>query len=70
MDAIESVQIAEGLSSKTLLQGDGAVAEIGHTAVVHYTGWLYDPEAADNRGTKLALLIAAPTSAFRLVQVA
>jgi len=52
VDTIESVQIAEGLSSKTLLQGDGAVAEIGHTAVVHYTGWLYDPEAADNRGTK------------------
>ena len=52
VDTIESVQIAEGLSSKTLLKGDGAVAEIGHTAVVHYTGWLYDPEAADNRGTK------------------
>lgn len=52
VDTIESVQIAEGLSSKTLLQGDGAVAEIGHTAVVHYTGWLYDPEAADNRGAK------------------
>ena len=52
VDTIESVQIAEGLSSKTLLQGDGAVAEIGHTAVVHYTGWLYDPDAADNRGTK------------------
>jgi FKBP-type peptidyl-prolyl cis-trans isomerase len=49
---VDSVQIAEGLSSRTLLQGDGAMAEIGHTAVVHYTGWLYDPEAPMNRGEK------------------
>lgn len=49
---VESVQIADGLSSRILLQGDGAVAEVGHTAVVHYTGWLYDPAAAMNRGNK------------------
>jgi len=49
---IELVQIAEGLSSRTLLQGDGPVAEVGHTAVVHYTGWLHDPEAQWNRGSK------------------
>lgn len=48
----ESVQIAEGLTSRTLLQGDGPVAEVGHTAVVHYTGWLYDPEANWSRGDK------------------
>lgn len=30
--------------------GDGATAEAGMLAVVHYTGWLYDPEAADRRG--------------------
>jgi FKBP-type peptidyl-prolyl cis-trans isomerase FkpA len=52
VEAVESVQITEGLSSKTILQGDGAVAEVGQTAVVHYTGWLYDPEAADYRGQK------------------
>ena len=50
--SIESVQIAEGLSSRTLLQGDGPVAEVGHTAVVHYTGWLHDSEAQWNRGAK------------------
>jgi FKBP-type peptidyl-prolyl cis-trans isomerase len=32
--------------------GDGAVAESGPVAVVHYTGWLYEPGAADRRGTK------------------
>ena len=49
---IESVEIAPGLSSRTLLQGEGAVAEVGHFASVHYTGWLYDPEADKFRGQK------------------
>jgi FKBP-type peptidyl-prolyl cis-trans isomerase len=49
---IESVEIAPGLSMRILLQGDGPVAEVGHTAVVHYTGWLYDPEAEKFRGQK------------------
>lgn len=30
--------------------GDGEQVEPGDTAVVHYTGWLYDPEAGDRRG--------------------
>lgn len=49
---MESVEIAPGLMSRTLVAGDGAVVEPGHTAVVHYTGWLYDPEADKNRGQK------------------
>lgn len=49
---VESAQITEGLSSRTLLQGEGAIAEIGHTAVVHYTGWLHDPESTWSRGRK------------------
>ncbi len=32
--------------------GDGAIAEAGQTVSVHYTGWLYEPDADDNRGTK------------------
>lgn len=32
--------------------GDGEMAEAGMLAVVHYTGWLYDAEAVDRRGTK------------------
>lgn len=49
---IESVEIVPGLSQRTLLEGDGAVAEVGHTAVVHYTGWLNDPAAPNYRGAK------------------
>ena len=49
---IEQVQIAEGLMSRTLLQGDGAFVEDGHTAVVHYTGWLFDENAQNYRGLK------------------
>ena len=49
---IEAVEIAPGLSSRTLLRGDGPAIGPGQTAIVHYTGWLYDPEAANFRGTK------------------
>ena len=49
---VESVEIAPGLSSRTLVRGEGAVAEVGHTAVVHYTGWLYDENADKFRGNK------------------
>ena len=50
--AIESVEIVPGLTMKMLQEGSGAVAESGQTAVVHYTGWLYDESAANNRGNK------------------
>jgi FKBP-type peptidyl-prolyl cis-trans isomerase len=33
-------------------QGDGAEAVAGKIVVVHYTGWLYDPSAADGHGAK------------------
>jgi FKBP-type peptidyl-prolyl cis-trans isomerase len=41
-----------GLTVHVLRAGDGATATAGQIAVVHYTGWLHDPAAADNRGTK------------------
>ncbi len=37
---------------KDTLVGDGAEAENGQTAVMHYTGWLYEPTAPDLRGRK------------------
>ena len=32
--------------------GNGTEAVAGKTAVVHYTGWLYDPEATEKKGKK------------------
>lgn len=32
--------------------GESAPIASGQTAVVHYTGWLYDPSAPQHRGTK------------------
>lgn len=32
--------------------GEGAEALAGQTVIVHYTGWLYDEAAAENKGTK------------------
>lgn len=54
-EAIEEpaeTQITPGLTMRILEEGDGATASAGEQAVVHYTGWLYDEVAADNRGGK------------------
>ena len=32
--------------------GFGEIAARGRTVIVHYTGWLYDPAAPDNKGRK------------------
>ena len=48
----EAVQIVPGLDRRILDEGDGAAAQPGQTAVVHYTGWLYDESAPDHRGEK------------------
>jgi FKBP-type peptidyl-prolyl cis-trans isomerase FkpA len=49
---VQSVEIAPGLTSKMLVTGCGDIAENGQTAVVHYTGWLFDGQAENNRGNK------------------
>lgn len=49
---IEVFEITTGLSARTLRAGDGQIAQAGDTVVVHYTGWLYDEAAENNRGAK------------------
>jgi FKBP-type peptidyl-prolyl cis-trans isomerase len=49
---IQSVEIAPGLSGRTLVSGCGEAAATGDVAVVHYTGWLFDKESSDMRGEK------------------
>jgi FKBP-type peptidyl-prolyl cis-trans isomerase FkpA len=41
-----------GLQYEDTKAGDGAEATAGQNVKVHYTGWLYDPTAKDNRGKK------------------
>lgn len=51
-DSSESSEIMPGLNMRVLQSGSGETAEAGQIASVHYTGWLYDPDAADGRGAK------------------
>lgn len=47
-----SFEIVPGLTARILREGAGDAAEAGDNVEVHYTGWLYDETAADNRGAK------------------
>jgi len=40
------------LSRTDVVVGMGEGVSQGQMAVVHYTGWLYDPSAPENKGTK------------------
>ncbi len=35
-----------------IVKGTGEGISLGQVAVVHYTGWLFDPNAPDQKGTK------------------
>ncbi|MGH8431473.1 MAG: FKBP-type peptidyl-prolyl cis-trans isomerase [Solimonas sp.] len=43
---------ADGLMLTELTPGDGSPIGAGSIAVVHYTGWLYEDSAQDNKGNK------------------
>jgi FKBP-type peptidyl-prolyl cis-trans isomerase FkpA len=46
------IEVAPGLKAAILEKGYGRAAEPGDYVDVHYTGWLFDPDAANHRGTK------------------
>ena len=50
--AAPEVEIVPGLTMRKLNNGYGRAAVAGDYASVHYTGWLYDANAPDGRGTK------------------
>lgn len=45
---IEIVETETGLQYQDLVLGDGAVAEVGSTVSIHYTGWLIDGTEFDS----------------------
>jgi FKBP-type peptidyl-prolyl cis-trans isomerase len=49
-----------------LREGTGATATAGQTATVHYTGWLYLPDAPDNKGAKFDSSVGRGPFAFKL----
>lgn len=44
--------MSTGLIIDDLVEGTGDEAVPGKMIEVHYTGWLYDPDAEDNKGKK------------------
>ena len=48
----ETFEITTGLTARVLRSGDGQVAQAGDNVVVHYSGWLFDETAENNRGDK------------------
>jgi FKBP-type peptidyl-prolyl cis-trans isomerase len=53
------------LQSTVLKPGSGAVIAAGQTAVVQYTGWLYDAAAKDNKGKQFDSSRNSGRSAFK-----
>ena len=48
----EAAPAVTELRSETLVDGDGEAVQPGQRAVVHYTGWLYDPARGDDKGAQ------------------
>ncbi len=51
-DAPTGAERTLGFIQTDLVIGNGAEAIKGKTVSVHYTGWLYDDDAPDNKGVK------------------
>jgi FKBP-type peptidyl-prolyl cis-trans isomerase FkpA len=50
--AATSTPAVTELEREDLVVGVGEALAEGQVAIVHYTGWLYDPVAQDNKGAK------------------
>jgi FKBP-type peptidyl-prolyl cis-trans isomerase FkpA len=55
------------LQSTELKPGSGAVIALGQTAVVQYTGWLYDAAAKDNKGKQFDSSRGSGRDAFKFL---
>ena len=70
----ETVELLAGLDATLLERGYGRRAIAGDMVEVHYTGWLYDPNAQDERGPKFATSVDRdqpfefPLGAGRVIQ--
>ena len=49
-DTPTSPSVTVPFSKTDIRQGEGASAVVGNVLAVHYTGWLYDAAAPDNKG--------------------
>ena len=50
--AAAAVAAPTELQKIDIVKGTGEGISLGQVAVVHYTGWLFDPNAPDQKGTK------------------
>jgi FKBP-type peptidyl-prolyl cis-trans isomerase FkpA len=57
---------AQGLQKIDTAVGKGKEAVAGKTVVVHYTGWLYEPKAAKQRGQKFDSSVGGEPFSFPL----
>ncbi len=49
---MELVELDNGLKYLLLAEGGGEAIEAGQSAMVHYTGWLYDQSLPEGKGEK------------------
>src|SRR3989339_149240 len=52
INTLERLNFMTDLIKTDTKLGEGAEAQAGQTVTVHYTGWLYDESAPDNKGEK------------------
>ncbi len=53
-------------STEDLEVGDGPTLEMGWLAAIAYTGWIYDPDASDNRGDVVGSAPVEAPAPFRV----